>query len=229
MKTALITGASGNLGKACVTKFLSEGYRVVATVSPGKDLGYSVSGPVETIDLDLTNESSVSTAIKSVISKHKTIDAALLLVGGYAPGGLAKTDGATLQKMLALNFQTAYFVARPVFQHMLGQTSGGRIVFIGARPALRPKDAGKSLGYALSKSLLFKLAEVMNIDGSSSNVTASVVVPSTIDTPENRAAMPKADFTAWVNPSEIADAIFRLCSNETQAWRNNVIKIYGRA
>jgi NAD(P)-dependent dehydrogenase (short-subunit alcohol dehydrogenase family) len=229
MKTALITGASGNLGQACVNKFLKEGYHVVATVTPGKGLGYSVDGPVETVDLDLTNESRVTEVIKSIISKRGSLDAALLLVGGYASGGIAETDGATLQRMIALNFETAYFVARPVFQQMISQASGGRIIFIGARPALRPKEANKSLGYALSKSLIFKLAEALSAAGSSSNVTTSVVVPSTIDTPSNRTAMPKADFSAWVGADEIAAALFHLCSDQAAAWKNNIIKIYGRS
>lgn len=229
MKTVIITGASGNLGKASVEKFIGEGYKVIATVTPGKTLGFEVKGDVETYEADLTDEKSVTGVISQIISKHKTIDAALLLVGGYASGGVKETDGAVLKKMFTLNFDTAYFVARPVFQHMLQQGSGGRLIFVGSRPALRAKEANKSLGYALSKSLIFKLADALNAAGSSSNVTASVVVPSTIDTPVNRQAMPNADFTAWVKPEEIADAMAHLCSSESNAWRETVLKIYGRS
>ncbi|MBA4055433.1 MAG: short-chain dehydrogenase [Marivirga sp.] len=164
-----------------------------------------------------------------IISKNKTIDAALLLVGGYAPGGIKETDGTVLKKMFTLNFDTAYFVTRPLFEQMMQQSGGGRIVFVGSRPALKPKDANKSLGYALAKSLLFKLADALNAAGSSNNVVASVVVPSTIDTPENRKAMPGADVTTWVKPEEIADAMAHLCSTESGAWRENVLKIYGRS
>jgi len=229
MKTVIITGASGNLGKASVEKFIEEGYKVIATVTPGKTLGFEVKGDVETHDADLTDEKSVEEVIAQIISTHKKIDAALLLVGGYAPGGIKETDGAVLKKMFTLNFDTAYFVARPVYQQMLQQATGGRIVFVGSRPALRAKDAHKALGYALSKSLIFKLADALNAAGSSSNVTASVVVPSTIDTPANRQAMPTADFTAWVKPEEIADAMAHLCSTESDAWRETVLKIYGRS
>ncbi len=229
MKTVIITGASGNLGKASVEKFLAEGYKVIATVTPGKTLGFEVSGDVETYDADLTDETSVSAVMAEIISKHNAIDAALLLVGGYAPGGLRETDGTVLKKMFTLNFDTAYFVARPLFEQMMKQTGGGRIVFIGSRPALRPKEANKSLGYALAKSLVFKLADALNAAGSANNVTASVVVPSTIDTPVNRQAMPNADFSAWVKPEEIADAMARICSGESKAWRETVLKIYGRS
>lgn len=227
MKTVIITGASGNLGKATVEKFIEQGYKVIATVTPGKTLGFQIKGDVETYDADLTDEKSVEAMIAQIIFKHKTIHAALLLVGGYAPGGIKETDGASIKKMFTLNFETAYYVARPVFQHMLQQAHGGRIVLVGARPALRAKDANKSLGYALSKSLVLKLAEVLNAAGSANNVTASVVIPSTIDTPVNRQAMPNADFTAWVKPEEIADAMAHICSSESNAWRETILKIYG--
>jgi NAD(P)-dependent dehydrogenase (short-subunit alcohol dehydrogenase family) len=229
MKTVIITGASGNLGKACVEKFVADGYNVIATVTPGKTLGFEVKGNVQTYDADLSEEKAVEVVLNQVIGKYKNIDAALLLVGGYASGGIAETDGATLKKMFSLNFDTAYFVARPLFQQMIKQATGGRIVFVGARPALRPKDANKSLGYALSKSLIFKLAESLNAAGSDKNVTASVVVPSTIDTPVNRQAMPNADFSAWVKAEDIAAAMAQLCSIDATGWREAVIKIYNRS
>jgi NAD(P)-dependent dehydrogenase (short-subunit alcohol dehydrogenase family) len=229
MKTVLITGAAGNLGKACVEKFIAEGYKVVATVTPGKTLGYEVKGDIETLDADLSDEKTVENVLAQIIKKHKTIDAALMLVGGYASGGIADTNGDTLKKMFNLNFDTAYFIARPLFQHMMTQTTGGRLIFVGARPALRPKDANKSLGYALSKSLIFKLAEVLNAAGSDKNVTASVVVPSTIDTSVNRQAMPNADFNAWVKAEDIAAAMVQLCREETKGWRESVVKIYNRS
>ncbi len=229
MKTVIITGASGNLGKASVEKFLQIGYNVIATVTPGKSLGFEVTGSIETVEADLTDEGSVEQVIADIIKKYKTIDATLLLVGGYASGGIKETNSMALKKMFTLNFDTAYFVARPLFQHMLGQANGGRIIFVGSRPALVAKDANRSLGYALSKSLLFKLADALNEAGSSHNVTASVIVPSTIDTPANREAMPKSDFTTWVKPEEIADAMAHLCSAETNAWRESVVKIYGRS
>src|SRR5258706_5800816 len=135
-KTIFITGASGNLGKATVEKFSSKGDRVIATVSPGKQLGFEVVGDLQTVEADLTNEQSVNAAMQSVIQKNKKIDAAVLLVGGFAMGGILETDGAALKKMFSLNFETAFFCTRPLFKHML-QENGGRIVFIGARPALQ--------------------------------------------------------------------------------------------
>jgi NAD(P)-dependent dehydrogenase (short-subunit alcohol dehydrogenase family) len=228
-KTVLITGASGNLGKATVLKFISEGYKVIATVSPGKSLGYSVDGEIHEYEADLTNESSADSAIKEIITGHSNLDAGLLLVGGFAAGNIGKTNGDALKKMFSVNFDTAYYVARPLFNHMLTQADGGKLIFVGARPALNPKDGRHSVGYSLSKSLIFKLAEILNAEGASKNVVASVIVPSTIDTDANRKAMPEKDFTSWVKPEDIADAMAFLCTRSAAPFRETVLKIYNRA
>lgn len=228
-RTVLVTGASGNLGKTTVEKFAEAGYRVVATVSPGKTLGYASAGSVETVEVDLATEASVVGVIPGVIKKYGNIDAALFLAGGFAMGTVANTDAAALHKMFAINFETAYHAARIVFQQMMTQVLGGRLIFIGSRPALQPKDGKNAIGYALSKSLIFTFADLLNAEGSSKNVTASVIVPSTIDTEANRKSMPKADFSTWVKPEEIADAMMFLVSDKGKSLREPVLKIYGKA
>src|SRR4051812_47885795 len=117
-KNVLITGASGNLGKTTVEKFVSEGYQVIATVSPGKKLDYEVTGDVVTYEADLTNEQMVGDVLGRVIDAYTSIDVAVLLVGGFAAGNIEATDGALLKKMYSLNFETAYFTTRPVFAQM---------------------------------------------------------------------------------------------------------------
>jgi len=227
-KNVLITGASGNLGHATVAKFAQQGYTIIAMVTPGKPHGFSTEG-IHTYEADLTNEKSTDSAVKKIIENHGEITAALLLVGGFALGTLQSTDGEMMKKMFALNFDTAYFVTRPVFQQMLKQPGGGKIILIGSRPGLNPRDGRGSLAYSLSKSLIFRLAEVLNAEGSAKNVTASVIVPSTIDTEINRKEMPDKDFTAWVKPEQIADAMLFLCSEHGNPLRETVLKIYNRA
>ena len=227
MKNVLITGASGNLGKAAVEKFSRAGYFVIATISPGKPLPYPTPANVVSIDADVTNEKAVESLIASVIAKYKEVDAALLLVGGYAQGGIQETDHMLLRKMFSVNFESAYFIARNLFQHMLLQKNGGRLVFIGSRPAIKPIEGKNSVAYALSKSLIFNLAEILNAEGARRNVTSSVIIPSTIDTPANRQAMPDANFTSWVKPEEIADAMAIICAEENKNWRGTVLKVYG--
>ena len=228
-KIVIITGASGNLGKATVEKFLTAGYKVIATVSPGKALPFDLAGDLETYEADLRNESEVEEVISQIISKHKTIDAALLLVGGFAMGGIKTANGENIKKMYSLNFETAYFAARPAFLQMQKQPTGGRIILVGSRPALIPKDGKNVIAYALSKSLLFKLAEYLNAEGAANNVVTSVIVPSTIDAPANRQSMPNADFSKWVKPEEIADIMEFICSQKAEAVRDTVYKIYGNS
>jgi NAD(P)-dependent dehydrogenase (short-subunit alcohol dehydrogenase family) len=231
MKTVLITGASGNLGKATVDKFLADGYKVIATASQGKATGFHKD--VEVHEVDLSDEDAVDEMTSAVLSKHKNIDAALFLAGGYAHGGIADTDFARLDRMVSLNFHTAFFTAQRIFRQMLTQKEGGRLVFIGARPGTDPKAASTSLAYGISKSLVFYLADILNASAHASShgskVTASVVVPSTIDTPQNRAAMPKANFSHWVKAEEVADTLSLICDKRSSAWRETVVKVYGQA
>lgn len=227
MKTILITGASGNLGKSTVSKFLAANYRVLATHSPGKPSALPPNPNLETYPVDLTDEKAVTSTLETLFAKHPTIDAALLLAGGFAGGNFQNTDGATLRKMYALNFETAFFIARPLLIHMQKQPEGGRIVLVGSRTALRASDAKNALAYALSKSLLFNLAEYLNAEGAKQNVVTSVIVPSTIDTPDNRKAMPNADFSTWVSTDEIADTLLFI-ANSTSL-REPVLKLYGKA
>lgn len=227
-KNMLITGASGNLGRAATEKFLSDGYHVIATVSPGKKLGYEVTGNLTTYAADLSNEKSVEEITKDIIQKYQTIDVAVLTVGGFALGSIQTTDGVALQKMISLNFNTAYFVARMVFGQMLSQ-SFGRIILMGARPALVAEEGKNAVAYALSKSLVFKLAELLNAEGKEKNVVTSVIVPGVIDTPLNRASNPTVNFSNWVTPEEIADALAYLVSDEGRSLREPILKMYSHS
>ncbi len=229
MKTIIITGADGNLGTTVTKTFLDEGYQVIATVSREASKEKVPDHPqLDVHAVDLTDEDATSAFIISVIEKYQTIDAALLLVGGFAVGDIEATSGADLKKMYALNFETAYYVARPLFAHMK-ENGKGRIVFIGSRPALKPADGKAMVAYALSKSLLFNLAELMNQDAKKTNVVTTVVVPSTIDTPVNRDAMPGADPANWVKPQQLADIMKFICSDTADVLRETVLKVYNNA
>lgn len=228
-KTIIITGANGNLGAATVKKMLEEGYKVVAVDHSGSHLGFASSNPnFELKQVDLSDEKGVDVFVREVIEMHGKVDGALLLVGGFAMGDIAATDGEALRKMYSLNFETAYFIARPLFQHMLSN-GYGRLVFIGARPALKPEQGKGVMAYSLSKAMLFHLAELLNAEAKGRNVVASVVAPSTIDTAQNRESMPAADPANWVKPEQIADVLEFICSEQGIAVREPVYKVYNNA
>jgi NAD(P)-dependent dehydrogenase (short-subunit alcohol dehydrogenase family) len=228
-KTIVITGANGGLGTAVVKKFLDEQYKVIAVARSGTQLGFANNHPqFELHSVDLENESECDTFAREAVSLYKKIDGALLLAGGFAAGDIAATDGSALKKMFAINFDTAYNLVRPLFQHMM-ENGYGRIVLVGARPALQA-DAGKNLiAYSLSKTLLIKLADLLNEAAKGTNVVVSVIALSTIDTPTNREGMPKADFSKWVKPEEIADVLEFICSDKGNSLRGPLYKVYGDA
>ena len=228
-KTVMITGANGNLGTAVVKKFLEEEYKVIAVDTSANHLAFAIHNPAfELLNIDLSDESITEVVILEAIQKFKKIDAAIFLAGGFAMGNIKQTKASQIKEMISLNFDTAYHAARPVFEHML-QNGYGRIVFVGARPALKSEDGKNMIAYALSKSLLFKLAEILNETARGKNIVASVIVPSTIDTPANRTSIPKADPANWVSKEQIAETLSFICSDKGMALRESVFKLYNNA
>jgi len=207
-KHIIITGANGNMGAAAVKKFLSQDYYVIAVDHSGSHLGFADRhSNFELHEVDLDNEDAARLFFQEIISLKGKIDAALLLVGGFTMGNIETTDISTVKKMFTLNFETVYNAARPLFQHMLNNNYG-RLVFVGAKPALDPYAGKDVIAYALSKSLLFKLAEFLNAEASGKNVEVTVIAPGTLDTEINRKNMPDADRSAWIKPAEIAELLF---------------------
>lgn len=229
MKTVIITGANGNLGTAVTRFFLSKHYRVIATVaSETMKTDIEPAPALEVQVVDLTDEKATGNFVAAVLTRYPALDAALLLVGGFAMGAVTDTSSDQIDQQITLNFKTAYHVARPLFQHMLAKGQG-RLVFIGARPALEPASGKDLVAYGLSKSLLFKLAEYMNEEAKGKNVTASVVAPSTLDTPLNRRSMPEADPDRWVRPEALASILEFIVSDAGAPLRESVYKVYNNA
>lgn len=229
MKTAIVTGASGNLGQAVVKKFLEEGYNVIGTIIPNDPVSIDIDDPrFEKVIVNLMDEENAQQFIGSVINKHGTIDASILTIGGFATGKIAETKIADMQKQFKLNFETAYNAARPIFMQMMKQNSG-RIFMVGSRPGLDASFGKGMIAYGLSKSLIFRLADLMNNEAKGKNVVTNVLVPSTIDTPQNRQSMPDANFDNWVKAEAIAEVIWFYCTDKASILREPVIKVYGNA
>jgi NAD(P)-dependent dehydrogenase (short-subunit alcohol dehydrogenase family) len=229
MKTIIVTGASGNLGQAVVKKFLKENYYVVGTVIPNDKVQINTGDKnFETADVDLLDEDAAGQFTDHVIAGQGKIDIAVLTAGGFTMGKIAETKATDIAKQYKLNFETAYNLARPVFLQMLKQGSG-RIFLVGSKPGIDMHNSKGMVAYGLSKSLIFRLAELMNDEAKGTNVVTSVLVPSTIDTPANRESMPDADFRKWVTPEAIADVIYFYCSDEAVVLRETVIKVYGNS
>ncbi len=228
MKTAIVTGASGNLGQAIVEKFLEEGFNVVGTTHRNQKLPFSTHKNFEAVVVDLSNETETQKFVDSIIKKHGTIDVAVLTVGGFAMNKIVDTPIGDIQKQYKLNFETTYIIARSVFIQMMKQGSG-RIFLTGSRTGSEMRFSKGMAAYGLSKSLIFRLGELMNEEAKGTDVLISIISPSTIDTPENREAMPDADFSKWVKPEAIAAIVYNYCTPSMAMIKEAVIKVYNNA
>jgi NAD(P)-dependent dehydrogenase (short-subunit alcohol dehydrogenase family) len=228
-ETIIITGSTGNLGRAVTQKMVTLGYRVIGTKEPDDPFEFGSLKGVILRPLDLMDEQAVFDWVLRMGEKEENLAAGILLVGGFAMGNLKETSGEKLRRMLRLNFMTAYYMVRPLVEVFKKQGRGGHIILIGARPALQPEDGQEVISYALSKSLLIRLAEIINASEKKHRIRASVIVPSIIDTPANRAAMPDADPEAWVPPDRIAEAIAYLLSDSGKMLREPIFMIYNRS
>jgi NAD(P)-dependent dehydrogenase (short-subunit alcohol dehydrogenase family) len=206
-QTVLVTGASGNLGKAVAEAFARHSYSVYGFVHNKQANNSLPANKVIPVELDLLDETACITWVQHIANNNGSIDVAVLTAGGFAMGYIADTNSKAIQQQIQLNFETAYHMARPIFLQMLQQKKG-YLFFIGSKAGLDTRHALGVTAYGLSKSLLFRLAEIMRAEAKGTQLVVKVIVPSIIDTPQNRAAMPQADFAAWTTPEAIARVIF---------------------
>jgi NAD(P)-dependent dehydrogenase (short-subunit alcohol dehydrogenase family) len=221
-RNIIVTGAAGALGSAVVEKFKREGYRVIATLLPDSD---EVSEEADdSYEVDVTNEKSVAGFVKEYEMQYGDLDAIAMIVGGFAMGDLENTTQEEFTKMIQLNFFSAFQMVQG-FLPMMKKQQLGTFLFVGARPALHAKDATGSVAYSLSKKLVISLAEIVAEETQGTDIRSHVFVPSIIDTPANRKSMPDSDFSKWVNPEEIAEAMHYAVN--TPSLRNMTFKLYG--
>ncbi|MBK7938265.1 MAG: SDR family NAD(P)-dependent oxidoreductase [Lewinellaceae bacterium] len=232
MKSIIVTGAAGNMGQAVVQRFVQDGHKIYAALGLGENSRlFSESPHAANIDvqfLNLTDETVSEGYVKGIVARDTAVDTAVCIVGGWQPGTLSETTGYELDKMIKLNFNTAFNVAKPLMEFFERQ-GRGQFIFIGARPAINPAEGKNQVAYALGKSLLFRLAEIINDQGKFKNIRASVVIPSLLDTPQNRAAMPDAPANEWVTPEVAAETISFLLGDTGENLRETVIKLYNLA
>ncbi len=231
-KSILVTGAAGNMGRAVVRKLSQEGHTIYAALGLGENsiqFHDSLEGAanIHSQFLNLTDETVSEGYVKDLATRDPHLETAICIVGGWQPGTIAETTGYEIDKMIRLNFATAYNVARPLLDYF-ERRGRGQFIFIGARPAINPAEAKSQVAYALGKSLLLRLAEIINDQGKFKDVRASVIIPSLLDTPQNRAAFPDAPAEEWVSPEAAAETIAFIIGDTGENLRETVIKLYNR-
>jgi len=216
-KVVLITGGAGALGQTVVPAFVSTG----ASVILGDRTPVQVPG-ITALKADFTDQTQVRNLVDEVIGTSGRLDTLINLVGGFATGRLVETDVSLWQRMLTMNLTSAFLLSQAVLPSML-QHGQGRIVHVAARAALEP-FAGAA-AYIVSKAGLIGLIRTLSSELEGSGVTVNAVLPSTIDTPANRRAMPAADPSKWARPDSIAHTLTFLASDAASQINGALIPI----
>jgi NAD(P)-dependent dehydrogenase (short-subunit alcohol dehydrogenase family) len=222
-KVVVVTGASGALGRVVAEVALARGARVAGVDHAAAQIPAS-ENRIELGGVDLSDAAQAKKAIDSAAAHFGKLDALINIAGGFAFEAVAEGDPKTWQRMFTLNVLTALNASRSAIPHLTA-SPGGRIVNVGAMGALQ---AGAGMGpYAASKSGVHRLTEALAAEWKG-KITVNAVLPSTIDTPANRASMPKADFTKWVKPEELAEVILFLASDAASAVTGALLPVNGR-
>jgi NAD(P)-dependent dehydrogenase (short-subunit alcohol dehydrogenase family) len=226
-KRVVITGGSGALGVAVAQAFGAAGAQLALidrAIEP-KDLAKRLGAPYFFQGgIDLADPVQAESAIEAVASKLGGIDVLVNVAGAFRWETIAEGKLATWDFLFAVNLKTAVCTCKAALPHLL--VRGGRIINIGAGAAGK---AGAGMGaYAASKSGVARLTEALAEELKDKGVNVNAVLPSTIDTAANRADMPTADFSRWVQPAALADVILFLASDAARAITGASIPVFGR-
>lgn len=228
-KVALVTGAGGRLGRAVTNKLLAEGAALVLVDQDVSELSKMSVPPdrCEVLQADLLRREAVDAAVARGIARFGRIDILCHLVGTFRMGAhVHETPAHEFALLLDVNVNALLNVANALVPELIRQGGGGHIVTVGALAADRG-TAGRG-AYIATKSALARLTESMSDELKDHHIHVNCVLPSLIDTPENRAAMPDADASRWVAPDALADVIALLCSPAARAIHGAGLQIAGR-
>ena len=220
-RTLVVTGGHGILGKAVVEAALAQGLNVALI---DHATGKAPDGALEIGGVDLTDAGATGAAMAKVVERFGGIDALLNVAGGFV---WQTTEDArpAWDRMFALNLTTALNASRAALPH-LKASAEGRIVNVGANGAL--KAAAGMGAYGASKSAVHRLTEALAEELKSTSVTVNAVLPSILDTPQNRTDMPGADPAKWVQPSDLAEIMLFLASPASRAMTGALVPVTGR-
>lgn len=231
---AVVTGATGALGRVVTRRLLLEGASVVALFRSEEKFNLLKNYVGETVNLsgfkgDATTEEGCRGLVDSALKEHGHVDVMMNIAGGYRGGfTLAETSVGDWDWLMNLNLRSVYLSCRAVIPHMI-ERDYGRIVNISAKTSSREGRKFKSAAYAVSKAGVRVLTEALAEEVSKYNINVNCVMPSVIDTEANRAAYPKARYGNWVPPSDIAELIVFLSSDASSHIRGACIPIYGKS
>ena len=223
-KVIIVTGAAGTLGRVVADRAIARGGQVAAIDYAAKPEASDASSRLDIGGVDLSDTAQAGHAIDTAAAHFGRLDVLINVAGGFVYETVAEGDARNWEKMHRLNLLTALNASRAAIPHPV-KSGAGRIINIGAMGAIH---AGAGMGpYAASKAGVHRLTETLAAE-LKGQVTVNAVLPSTIDTPANRASMPDADFHKWVTTQELADVILFLASNAASAVTGALLPVSGR-
>lgn len=232
-RVAIVTGAGGNLGSAVARAFQEAGAHVVPVDRAEDRLAQVLPALAGSRDhllmggIDLTQPPDVQKLADAVMARFGRIDVLVNAAGGFRAGGpVHKMPLDTLDFMFNLNTRTVFIASQAVIPHMLAQGSG-KIVNVAAKKGL--EGAKNQSAYSVSKSGVIRLTESMANELRASGINVNCVLPSVIDTPDNREGMPDANFDQWVTPESLAAVILFLASDAARDVHGAAVPVYGRS
>ena len=229
-KTIMVTGAAGNLGRAVANAFHQLGGNLVLVDRQIESLQRAFGKDDErraSFAVDLLNQAQVQDAVGSAVSRFGRIDVLCNVAGGFRMGPpIHETPDQDWNFLFDLNTRSLLHSVRAVVPGMLASRAG-KIVNIAANSA--QKGVANMGAYCASKDVVIRVTEAMAAELRDSNINVNCVMPSIIDTPENRAAMPDTDFSRWVAPEALADVIVFLASDGARAIHGAALPVVGRS
>ena len=223
-RVVLVTGATGGLGPAVVDAFLEAGASVVGV---GRQFDKRARERFRPHAADLSSPDAPDRAVRAAVEAFGRLDALVHVAGGFAGGSpVAETSDDVWEQMWTLNVRLGYRIFRAAIPEIV-KSRHGRIIAVGSRAGVDPGPGVAA--YSASKAALHSLVRTLALELRDQGVTVNAVLPSVIDTPANRQAMPKADFSTWVQPAVIAQQIVWLAGPQSQDVSGALLPIYGRA
>ena len=228
-RTAIVTGGTGGLGTAVLSRLLGDGWRVVVPWVAERELervAHLSGDAFVLVQADLFDPDAVREVARQAAAGGP-VAGLVNLVGGFASGPrVHETPIEDFEAQFRLNLRPTYLMTQAVVPAML-DAGGGSIVCVSTRAALRPFSG--AAGYIASKAAVIAFAQAVAVEYLKDGIRANAVLPSVIDTPGNRAAMPDADHERWVRPEQIAGVIAHLLSDDAAVTSGAAIPVYGRA
>lgn len=230
-EVVMITGAGGNLGAAVARKYQEDGARLVLIEHGSGKLEKLFPDLVADVDhiflenVDVSDLAVMSALVDQVKEQFGRIDVLVNTVGGYRAGWpLHETPLAVWQQMITLNATSVFVSCQTVIPIMIAQKKGS-IINISGGSGL--KGSSKMSAYSAAKSAVIRLTESMAAELKADGIRVNCILPGTIDTPENRTAMPKADFSRWVTPQSLAEVIAFISSDAASHINGAAIPVTG--